>query len=251
MNRYLSSFLLTLGLYLGLFVVVLFSWDKKVEFTDKTKEAKSVQVTLVALPKPAKPTPPTPPVEETQPKEEPQEKPIEEPKKIEKIEPKVEEELKAPLPTPKKVVKKEPIKKKPVKKIVKKKTKKPTKKLAKKQRKSNPKRAKKSIITKKSKSSSKKLAQKRNLYYATLKRKINRNKSYPRVAKRRGMQGSVKVKFTLSSGGSLKNIIIVSGPKVFHNATRSAIKRSLPYAPPKGVFKKSISLTINVDYKLI
>jgi len=236
MNRYFSSFLLTTLLYASGVTLWLVSFDKKMEFTDKTKEAKSIQVSLVSLPTPPKPIPPTPLIEEK-----------EEPKKIEevaKVEPKVEKVTEKPLPKltqkPKKIVKKV-IKKKPVKKIVKKK--KPNKKYAK--------SAKKSIITKKSKNSSKKLAQKRNLYYATLKRKINRNKSYPRIAKRRGMQGSVKVRFMISSSGQLLNIKILSGPKVFHSSTKNAIKRSLPYTPPKGILKGSTPLTISVDYKLI
>ncbi|MEA2029418.1 MAG: TonB family protein [Campylobacterota bacterium] len=246
MNRYLSSFLLTLGLYMGLFAVVLFSWDKKVEFTDKTLEAKRIEVSLVSLPKPApaKPAPITPPVEEQpNPKEEPKK---EEPKKVEKVEEVIPKPLPKIEPTAKKIVKK-----KPVKKIVKKIKKKETKKVVKKQRNSNPKNAQKSIITKNSKNSSKALAQKRNLYFANLKRKINRNKSYPRIAKRRGMQGSVKVRFMISSSGKLLNIKILSGPKVFHSSTKSAIKRSLPYAPPKGVLKSNTPLTISVDYKLI
>jgi len=245
MNRYFSSFLITTVLYSALIASIVTVWDKKVEFTDKTQEAQRIEVSLVSLPKPTppKPAPITPPIEEVKPQ------PKEEPKKIEKVEEVIEKPLPKPEPKAKKIVKKKP--KKPVKKIVKKIKKKKTQKVVKKQPKSNPKNAQKSIITKKSKNSSKQLAQKRNLYYATLKRKINRNKSYPRIAKRRGMQGSVKVRFTISPSGKLVNIKILSGPKVFHSSTKDAIKRSLPYAPPKGVLKGSTPLTISVDYKLI
>lgn len=242
MNRYLSSFLITTVLYLALVASVVTVWDKKVEFTDKTQEAKRIEVSLVSLPKPTppKPAPITPPVEEEKPQ------PKEEPKKVEKVEEVIEKPLPKPEPKAQKIIKKEP-----VKKIVKKVEKKKNQKVVKKQPKSNPKNAQKSIITKKSNSNAKELAQKKNLYYASLKRKINRNKSYPKIAKRRGMQGSVKVRFTISPSGKLVDIQILSGPKVFHASTKDAIKRSLPYAPPKGVLKGSTPLTISVDYKLI
>jgi len=250
MSRYLSSFLITTLIYGGIFGVIFFSWDKKVEFTDKTKEAKRIEVSLVTLSKPTPPklSPITPPIKE--PQEEPKEEPKKEEKKIEppkeiltKEEAVVAKEPPKVIPKPKKVVEKKIVKKtKPTKKI---------KKVAKKTPKSNPSKAKKSIITKKSKRNAKELAQKKNLYFASLTRKINRHKSYPNIAKRRGIEGSIKVKFTLTSSGELQNITILSGPKVFHRSTKSAIERSLPYAPPKGVFNSTISFTISVEYKLI
>ncbi|MBN2826073.1 MAG: energy transducer TonB [Campylobacterales bacterium] len=249
MSRYFGSFLLTSLIYGGLFTLILYTWDKKIEFTDKTKEARSIEVSLVTLPKPTpeKPAPITPPQEE-----EPE--PKEEPKKVEeKIKKEIPQEVKKEEAVVKKEIPKiEPKSKKVVeKKIVKKEVKKKPKKVALKRPPSNPSNATKSIITKKSNTNAKELAQKKNLYFTTLKNKINSNKSYPNIAKRRGMEGRVKVSFTLSSSGKLINITILSGPKVFHSATRSAIERSLPYAPPKGVFNSTISLTMSVDYKLI
>ena len=91
--------------------------------------------------------------------------------------------------------------------------------------------------------------QKQN-YYALVKRTIAQNKIYPRVAARRGMQGSVRVNFTLSPNGDLLNINIISGPQIFYNSVRSAIQNSFPLRPPPNLFRSNINMTITIVYKI-
>ncbi len=137
----------------------------------------------------------------------------------------VEEQIPEPivkplLPLPKPITP-EPIIEKPKKKIeVKKIIKKKPKKIVK----------KKKPIKKASRASSQKTQanpEKVNRFYKKIRVKINQNKSYPKIAKRRRMQGSVKVTFTVLRSGKVSNILL-NGPKVFQNSARHAVKSAFP-----------------------
>ncbi|WP_321778057.1 TonB family protein [Sulfurimonas sp.] len=54
---------------------------------------------------------------------------------------------------------------------------------------------------------------KQDLFISHLIHKINSNKSYPNMARRRGVEGLVNVKFKILSDGNVENIKIVSGKK--------------------------------------
>ncbi len=81
-----------------------------------------------------------------------------------------------------------------------------------------------------------------------LRSKIERNKKYPKIAQKRGMQGSVKVKFTITSSAKPSHIT-VKGSKVFVTATKSAIKRSFPISTKGVSLPMNITLTINYHLK--
>ena len=93
-------------------------------------------------------------------------------------------------------------------------------------------------------------ASQKNRFLATVRQRINRNKSYPRIAKRRGMQGSVRVKFTILANGHVGNIS-VSGPKVFHSSARRAVKRAFPISTKNiPVFlPKTVNLTLRYQLR--
>jgi len=167
-----------------------------------------------------------------------EELPKEEPVKEEPVPEPIKEITPNPIPKKPEVVAKKP---KPVvkkKKTVQKKVKK--KKSVKKQKKAKSQRVQ-------SKRGGRASAQKKNEFLATLKRKISQNKSYPRVAKKRGMQGSVRVHFTITASGSVCNIS-VKGPKIFINATKKAVQRAFP-VKPKGV-SLPLTVTFLLNYKL-
>ncbi len=237
MNRYFSSFVVTALLYGGVFAAFVWTKGEKILYSDQTKELQTIEVSLVSLPKPQPMQEEPKPIEEI--KEEP---PKEEPKAIEKIKKKIPKEIKKErvvvkkdTPKPKKRVPKKPIKQtKPQPSTPK----------------SKPTPAQKSTITHTSKTSAKEAAQKKNLYFATLKNKIERRKSYPAMAKRRGIEGSVRVQFTLTPNGALKTITILSGPKIFHSSIKSAIGSALPYSPPQGVTIGNQPITLTIEYSL-
>ncbi|WP_457606055.1 energy transducer TonB [Nitratifractor sp.] len=84
-----------------------------------------------------------------------------------------------------------------------------------------------------------------NRLLAQIRRRIARNKSYPRVARRRRMEGTVRVSFTVTRSGGVSGIL-VSGPKIFATSARSAVRRAFPVDPSgyRGALPKRISVTL-------
>ena len=175
-------------------------------------------------------------------------------------EPVVEEE---PEPEPEPIVKEEPVVEKIVPEPVKPKAipipevKKPVvkKKKRKKKKKVTKKRVKKRTVTNsrigvRRQGSGHASVSQKNRFLVTVRQRINRNKSYPRIAKRRGMQGAVKVRFTIFSNGQVGNIS-VKGPKVFHSSARRAIEKSFPIST-KNIpvsLPKTVNLTLRYQLR--
>ena len=81
-------------------------------------------------------------------------------------------------------------------------------------------------------------------------KKINSNKSYPRMARRRGVEGVVDVKFTILSDGSVENIQIVEGRSIFKKATIQAIERSFPIEVDSSIFDFPEIFKVKIAYVL-
>ncbi len=249
MNRYISSFIITIFLYSSLIMGYLYYFDSPKVIKTQAKESQDVVKFTVIKQEESKPEPIIepqiiiPPI----PKPTIKPKPIEDINKTVEVKPIIKPIIK-PKPKPKKikkVIKKKPIKKLKVKnkKVKKSKVKKRAIKKTKIRRSSS--KAKKG--TSSTKSNSKKI-QKR--YYNRVKNAINKNKSYPSKAVKRSIEGSVKVKVTLSSKGRLISYKIISGNKVFKKSIKKAIKKSFPLAPPKGAFLSNIVFSFRVSYRL-
>jgi protein TonB len=171
-----------------------------------------------------------------------------EPKPVVKKEPKVEKEIiSEPIvekATPKLVQKVE--KKKPVKKEKKKPThkkpiyKKPIKK------KVSKKKTSKRQVSKQQNHSSK---AEKNKFWNTLRQKIDSHKFYPRIAKKRGMEGTVKVKFTILSNGDVGHIS-VQGPKVFHNSAKNAVTSTFPISVKNAPVSLPERINITLHYQI-
>jgi protein TonB len=178
-------------------------------------------------------------VEEEVVEPEPAPEPEPEPEPVVKEEPVIEKVIPEPVTPkviPKPVVKKpEPKKKKPKKKVKKKKVKKRSA--------TNRKRGMKQQGSGRASTASK------HRFLAMVRQKINRNKSYPRIAKKRGMQGLVKVRFTILPGGNVGNISI-SGPKVFHRSARRAIKKSFPVSTKNIPVSLPQTVNLTLRYQL-
>ena len=174
---------------------------------------------------------------------------------IEKVEPEPEVETKEPEP----IIQEEPvIEPKPIvvekpiirPKSVVKKPKKIKKKIKKRVKKKKVKKAviKKRRTVKSTKRIVKRDPAKKNRFLTRLRAKINSAKSYPRIAQRRGIQGVVKVRFTILPNGSVGNIS-VSGPKVFHRSARAAVKRAFPISVKNAPFALPETITLPIHYK--
>jgi protein TonB len=182
---------------------------------------------------------------------EPIEKPIEEP--IEELKPKeiieervVEEEIAKvePKKEPKPIVEHLPPKPTPKRKIS---PKRKHKKIAKnkKQKRDSSKRYSSSSKNTKIKNHKNSITKQKFLH--RLRSKIDANKRYPRIAQKRGMQGSVKANFTITSSGKLSKLKVI-GSRIFINSAKRAIKRSFPIST-KGV-KLPMSVSLTLKYKL-
>jgi len=271
MNRYLKAFIVTTIIY----IMIIGSFIYAIEDTKQNQSAKkSLQRVNITILTPKPPQKKIEPKKVAKPKPKPKPKPKMKPKKIEpkKI---VKKQKPKPKAKPKKVVKKitpkKIIKKIKPKKIEPKKVSKPKpkvkpkkiepKKIVKKQ-KLKPKKEQKFIPKKQIKQTVSKSKQgvnkqndklvdiKKQKYYEMVKTTITNNKKYPKRAVRRGIEGSVELKFIVTKDGVLKEIKIIDGKSIFYKSAKKAIKNSFPLSPPKGIFQKDIELEIKIVYRL-
>jgi protein TonB len=84
-------------------------------------------------------------------------------------------------------------------------------------------------------------------YLAKLLAHIERHKRYPRVARRRGLEGRVAVSFLLTGGGQVENLRTEGGYALLGRAAEAAIHESLPLpAPPEGM-----ELPLSIDFGMV
>jgi len=67
-----------------------------------------------------------------------------------------------------------------------------------------------------------------------IRRAVNRHRHYPRLARRRGIEGKVVLAFRLSKTGAIQHVKVVhSAGRILDNAALAALRRAapLPYYP--------------------
>jgi len=173
------------------------------------------------------------PKSKIEPKPEPT--PVAKPKPKKKVKPK--KKIK-PKPKPKKKLKPKP-RKKPVKARVKKipqiqpvaQNSKPVNKVA-------------AVSPVRSEADQKLIKQTRKNYEALLRRHIEVHKNYPRVARKRRIQGKILVSFTLLADGNINNLTINGKRSILKKATKKAIDYALPMPKPP----KQISLPMQIKF---
>ena len=247
-HRHFTAYIITAVLY-GLTVfLIYYSQTHKFVSSQKPKES-VIQMSLSQFVPPAPPTPIIEKIEEPIPVE-----PILEPEPV--VEKEIEEEpevIKEVIPEP--VVEKKTIT--PVKKIVKKEEK-PKKKVVKKKKETKKTTKKKEVKKKKKRQTASRQASRKqnqsstaekNKFWNTLRRKIDKKKSYPHIAKKRGMEGIINVKFTILRNGNVGNIS-VNGPKIFHNSARQAVKKAFPINVQESPVSLPTSINIKLRYQL-
>lgn len=94
------------------------------------------------------------------------------------------------------------------------------------------------------------LAKERNIFLTSIKKRINENKAYPRIAKRRSIEGSTHIKFTIYKNGSIK-INALRGNKVFYDKSKEALLESFPVEIPQKIISTfPLELDIDLMYAL-
>ena len=237
-HRHFISYFSTILMYLLFAGIYFYSQNNTLVAAQKTEEKVMRMVLTTFVPEVATPVEQIEQVEEVEEpivEEEPvvEEKPVVEPEiikdPISKKEPEVKEEV-IPEPIVSKIVPKTVVKE------IKKKTK--NKKVKKKQQRQK-------ASARKSNSS----PAEKNQFLTNIRDKINKHKSYPRIAKKRGMQGNVNVKFTILSSGKVGNISI-SGPKVFYKSARNAVKSAFPVNAKNAPITLPKSINITLQYQI-
>lgn len=236
MNRYLSSFIISIFIYTSLFAGAIAFFVKDENFSDKKLDKPNViSVSMISEP--------------VVKKEPIKKKVIEKKKEIVKKKPVKKVVKKKPLPKPKKVIPKHEVVKEEV-------TKKETLKeeLVKEEipevKSAQTEKKQQVIVNKKSHINHDEIKAKQNIFFTKLRNRINENKSYPRRARRRGIEGNVEVKFHLLSNGNVKNIEFLSGKKIFKKSVLEAIENSFPIEVDKSLFSFPKEFKISVKYVL-
>ena len=231
-HRYKVSFSITTLIYVSLFLAYLYMVSQHFIVSQKEKD-QVINLSLSQF---------VPEVIEQPPE------PIEEPivEEIIEPEPEPEPEIEEPEPEPEPVVIEKPVVK-PIpelKPVIKKVKKKKTKKVVKKKKKRKVKKRSSRRAT-----SSRVNPNKKSQFLARIRAKINRAKSYPRIAQKRGMQGTVKVRFSILKSGHVGNIS-VSGPKVFHNSAKRAVKKAFPLNTKNAPLRLPTTVNLSLRYRL-
>ena len=92
-----------------------------------------------------------------------------------------------------------------------------------------------------------------SLYLEKVYKKIESNKSYPLIEKKRNHEGSVKIGFIILRDGSVKNINILKGCKYekLNQAAVKTINKAVPFlAFPVGLKQKQIVINIEIVYEI-
>ncbi|WP_252176861.1 energy transducer TonB [Endozoicomonas sp. 4G] len=85
-------------------------------------------------------------------------------------------------------------------------------------------------------------------WVAQLQYRINRYKVYPYQAKRRRLEGEVKIKIDINSDGTLGKVSMLAGKKGLEASSLKAIERSLPLPTPDD---KPVTVILSINYRLL
>ena len=236
-HRYKVSFSLTTLIYVSLFFAYIVFMGQKFVVSQKEKD-KTINLSLSqfvpeCIEEPLEPE--VEPIVEEEPEPEPEPEVVE-PESI--PEPVIEEKkFVEPVPVVLKKIEKKPepkkvVKKKKPKKVVKKKVKK-----------------KASRASSRRATSSRVDPNKKSQFLAKIRAKINRSKSYPRIARKRGMQGIIKIRFTILKNGRVGRISL-TGPKVFHNSAKRAVKKAFPISVKNAPLSLPTTVNLTLRYQL-
>jgi len=245
------SFFLTFLIYLPLLAWWSSHASAFITAKDKTSSELSLDLNVFHKEEPVVPQTPDELIKEKE--DEPVEEIKEEPILEEPIpeEPIVEEIVPEPevMPEPEVVLSEKPkpliVKKPKVKKPL---LKKPRKKSIKKKKKRVAKSSRSRVASQKRAKQARSSSAGKSRFIARLKAKINANKSYPRIARKRGMQGSVKVRFRITSAGKLSGLT-ASGARIFINSAKKAVKKAFPLSVRGVSLPMNVALTLNYRLK--
>ena len=238
MHRYLSSFIISAIAYIAIITTMFYLFSKNDYSTKRVQKEnpKCVQFSIIA---PAK-------VKEI--------KPIKEKKKKPKPKPKEKKKKKKPPPKPKPIVKPEPVIQEPIiePEPV---TPEPVIEEVLEEEITEEVQEQEIVQTENISNMQQQIEQevreaKQREFLKYLINRINSNKSYPNMARRRCIEGVVDVKFKILADGTVENIEIISGKSIFKKATIQAIQRSFPIEVDSSLFDFPEVFKVKIAYVL-
>jgi protein TonB len=94
------------------------------------------------------------------------------------------------------------------------------------------------------------LEDERESYLLQMLAHIDSHKFYPRKARRRGMEGEIKVGFYLLKDGSISDLQVTGGSKVLRKAAKQAVQRALSLPPPPESMRLQEQIRFGMVYRL-
>ncbi len=91
-------------------------------------------------------------------------------------------------------------------------------------------------------------------YICKLKAEIERKKNYPQIARRKGIEGVVKVQFCISNDGRLKTVTIAasSGCPILDNEAVMSVRKASPFlCIPEELGKEELNMNVGITFKLL
>ena len=86
-------------------------------------------------------------------------------------------------------------------------------------------------------------------YVARVQRMIDAEKSYPAIARRRGIEGVVTVRLAIDAAGALERTALVGRPpEILARSTREAVGRAGPFPPPPA---GALQIEFPVRYEIV
>ncbi|MEJ2528888.1 MAG: TonB family protein [Gammaproteobacteria bacterium] len=90
----------------------------------------------------------------------------------------------------------------------------------------------------------------RHAYLSSLIRKIERNKFYPRPARRRNLQGNIRVNVTVLCNGSIAGLSVSGGHKLLQEAAAKAVRKAAPFTKPPGGVGCPLPISYSMRFKV-
>jgi protein TonB len=94
------------------------------------------------------------------------------------------------------------------------------------------------------------LGNERESYLLRMLAHIDRHKYYPRKARRRGMEGEIKIVFHLHKDGSISELQVSGGSKVLRRAAKQAVQKALSLPSPPESMQLQEQIRFGMVYRL-
>lgn len=94
-------------------------------------------------------------------------------------------------------------------------------------------------------------AAEKRAFFTSLRSTIQSHLRYPSAARRRGMEGEVDVRFTLTDDGTISAISIQRGEEIFHNAVKNGVASASGIDVPKNLSDSlPMEIELTLEFKL-